>query len=492
MNTRISEEFGNYFARIPLTSTAHIHNTNALRVDWNDVLPAERCSYVLGNPPFIGKKEQTDAQKEDVIPLFSAVKSGGVLDFVCAWYFKASNYIGGTRIRCAFVSTKSITQGEQVGVLWSWLLAKGIHIHFAHRTFQWSNEANDVAAVHCVIVGFGAFDVGQKTIFEYEDICSQPHAVRTANINPYLVDALDVVLHKRGKPVCNVPPMSYGSMALDDGHLLMSDAEKTAIVAAEPRADRWIRRFVGGEEFLNNGTRWCLWLKDISPAELRALSAVAERVDRVRRYRKSSGRATTVGLADYPSLFGEDRQPDRRFLLVPKVSSEGRPYLPIGFCEPDVIASGSCLIVPGARRLEFGVLLSVMHMAWMRYVCGRLESRYQYSAGIVYNNFPWPENPTVAQKQKIEAAAQAVLDARAAHPNASLADLYDPLTMPPNLVKAHQALDAAVDAAYGRKGFKNDAERVAFLFDLYQRYTSLLPVLAPARKGRKRVGQKAD
>jgi hypothetical protein len=274
-------------------------------------------------------------------------------------------------------------------------------------------------------------------------------------------------------------------MALDDGHLLMSDTEKATICEAEPATARWIRRFVGGEEFLNNGTRWCLWLKDISPSELRGLPAVAERVDRARRYRKSSGRATTIGLADYPSLFGEYRQPDRRYLLVPKVSSEGRPYLPIGFCEPDVIASGSCLIVPGAGKFEFGVLSSVMHMAWMRYTSGRMKSDYQYSSSLVYNNFPWPENPTDAQKRKIEAAAQAVLDARAAHPNASLADLYDPLTMPPNLVKAHQALDAAVDVAYGRKGFKNDAERVAFLFELYQKYTSLLPAVATA-KGRRR------
>ncbi len=483
MNVRVSEEFGMYFARIPLKSTPHIHYANALTLDWNTVLPAERASFVFGNPPFVGKKEQSPEQKMDVAPLFSPIAGSGVLDFVAAWYVKAAGYIRDTRIRCAFVSTNSISQGEQVGVLWGWLLSQGMHIHFAHRTFQWSNEARGVAAVHCVIIGFGAFDTEKKTIYEYADIRGEPHAVAAANINPYLVDAPDILIQKRTTPICDVPQLNKGSEATDFGHLLLTPEEKASLLLAEPKAEKWLRRIIGGEELLNNVERWCLWLSGISPQELKTLPHVLERVEKVRQARTDSGKARTREWAAYPSLFSENRQPETDYLAIPKVSSERRACMPIGFVCKDWIASGSILVAPNAGLQHFGVLQSAMHMAWMRSTCGRMKSDYQYSISIVYNNFPWPDNPSEAHQQKIEQAAQGVLDARAQFPDATLADLYDPLTMPPALVRAHQKLDAAVDAAYGKKNFKNDAERVAFLFELYQKFTSLLPGATKPKRG---------
>ena len=475
MNVRVSEEFGMYFARIPLTSTPHIHQANALTMEWADVLPPQRASYVFGNPPFVGKKEQSVAQKKDVAPLFSSIMGSGVLDYVTAWYIKAAAYIQGTRIRCAFVSTNSITQGEQVGVLWGFLLARGVHIHFAHRTFQWSNEARGMAAVHCVIIGFGIFDLEKKIIFEYADIRGEPHAVAVSNINPYLVDASNVLIEKRTEPISKAPRLNKGSEATDFGHLLLTPEEKISLLNSEPNAEKWLRRVIGGEEFLNKIERWCLWLPNISPQELKALPQVLARVEKVRDARAASGKARTREWAAYPTLFSENRQPDSDYLAIPKVSSERRTYMPIGFISKEWIATGSILVAPSAGLLDFGVLQSTMHMAWMRCTCGRMKSDYQYSVSIVYNNFPWPESPNNSQRQKIEEAAQALLNARAQFPDASLANLYDPLTMPPVLVKAHQALDAAVDAAYGKKSFKNDAERVSFLFDLYLKYTTLLP-----------------
>ncbi|MEW6312885.1 MAG: DNA methyltransferase [Pseudomonadota bacterium] len=499
MNLKVSEEFGMYFARIPLKTSPRIVHGNALRLDWNDVLPAERASYVFGNPPFVGKKEQSPAQKDGFASVMAELKGFGVLDFVTAWYVKAARYIKSpsplrgegrgageapAKTRCAFVSTNSITQGEQVGVLWGWLLAQGMHIHFAHRTFQWSNEARGVAAVHCVIVGFGAFDAPNKTIYEYEDIKGEPHALPARNINPYLVDGPIVYLENRKQPLCNVPAMRYGSMPIDDGHLILTAAERKEFLADSPDNKQLIRRYMGGDEFINNLERYCLWLPDATPDQIRRSPMVSERLNRVKKFRLSSGRDATRKLAATPGLFGEIRQPEKQYLLLPKVSSENRAYMPIGFIKPAIIANGSALIVADAGLFELGILQSAMHMAWMRAVCGRLESRYQYSASIVYNNFPWPDPPSDAQREKIEAAAQAVLDARAAFPDASLADLYDPLTMPLALVKAHQKLDAAVDAAYGNKRFKNDAERVAFLFDLYAHLTAPLAQAAkpPARR----------
>lgn len=474
MNVRISEEFGLYFARIPLKTTPHIYCGNALRLDWNEVLPADRATYVLGNPPFVGAKYMDDAQRANVADVFIGIASAGLLDFVAAWYVKASHYIkANPAIRCAFVSTNSITQGEQVGVLWGWLLRQGIHIHFAHRTFQWSNEARGMAAVHCVIVGFGLQDFDQKVIFEYEDIRAEPHAIIARNINPYLVDGPDVVLPRRSKPLCAAPEIGIGNKPIDDGNYLFTAEEKDEFLKVEPAASKWFHRWLGADEFINGYERWCLWLGDCPPGELRQMPHALARVEAVKAFRAASKSAPTRKLGETPTRFHVENMPPRGFGVIAKVSSERRRFVPMGFEQPTTMCSDLLFVLPNATPYHFGVLTSTMHNAWVRYTCGRLESRYRYSAAIVYNNYPWPENPTEKQRAAIEAAAQGVLDARALFPEASLADLYDPVAMPPALVKAHQKLDAAVDAAYGRKGFANDAARVAFLFELYQKLTSL-------------------
>jgi type I restriction-modification system DNA methylase subunit len=493
MNLRVSVEFGLYFARIPLKSTPGIRHANALRLDWSEVLPAERCSYVLGNPPFLGKTYQSKEQKADLTAVMQGIHGAGDLDFVCGWYVLAAQYMKSTGTQAAFVSTNSITQGEQVAVLWGEIQRLGMHTHFAHRTFQWSNEASGKAAVHCVIVGFGPQDQAVKTIYEYEDIKGLPHAVLVKRINAYLVDAPDVFLKKRTTPVCKVSPMSNGGKPTDGGNLLLSDEEKDALIAVEPKAANWIRPFLMGDEFINNIGRWCLWLVNIPPAELRAMPHVLKRVEGVRAMREASTKPATVALASTPTLFGEIRQPkSNRYLAIPKVSSERRQFIPIGYLDNEVICGDKIFFVDDASLFTFGVLTSTMHNAWMRQTCGRLESRYSYSNTIVYNNYPWPgfagEPLSDKHRNAIEQAAQSVLDARAQFADASLADLYDPLTMPPALLKAHQKLDAAVDAAYqpsgGKKTYASDAERVAFLFELYQRITSLLPAKA-AKKTRK-------
>ena len=488
MNLRVSEEFGLYFARIPLKSSPGIRHANALRLDWNEVLPAQRCTYLLGNPPFLGKTYQSKEQKADLADVMQGIHGAGDLDFVCGWYVLAAKYMqSSTGTQAAFVSTNSITQGEQVAVLWGEMQRLGMHIHFAHRTFQWSNEASGKAAVHCVIVGFGPQDQAVKTIYEYEDIKGLPHAVPAKRINAYLVDAPDVFLNKRATPACKVGPMSNGGKPTDGGHLLLSDEEKEHLIALEPKAANWIRPFLMGDEFINNISRWCLWLVNVPPAELRSMPHVLKRVEGVRAMREASTKAATVALASTPTLFGEIRQPkSSRYLAIPKVSSERRQFIPIGYLDNEVICGDKIFFVDDASLLTFGVLTSTMHNAWMRYTCGRLKSDYSYSNTIVYNNFPWPgfagEPLSDKHRNAIEQAAQCVLDARAKFADSSLADLYDPLTMPPALLKAHQKLDAAVDAAYlpssGKKSYASDAERVAFLFELYQRITSLLP--APA------------
>jgi hypothetical protein len=475
MNLRVSEEFGLYFARIPLKTTPHIHCANALRLDWNEVLPAERASYVFGNPPFVGAKFMDEAQRADVAGVFAGIANAGLLDFVAAWYVRAARYIAANpAVRCAFVSTNSITQGEQVGVLWGWLLAQGIHIHFAHRTFQWSNEARGMAAVHCVIVGFGLQDFDQKVIFEYEDIRGEPHAVIARNINPYLVDGPDVVLPRRSKPLCAAPEIGIGNKPIDDGNYLFTAEEKAEFLKLEPGAKKYFHRWLGADEFINGYERWCLWLGDCPPGELRQMPHALARVEAVKKFRAASKSAPTRKLADTPTRFHVEHIPSANYLIFPRHSGERRRFLPIGFGLPDVLVGDACLVSGTASLYDFGILISTMHNAWVRYTCGRLESRYRYSAAIVYNNFPWPESPTEKQRTAIEAAAQGVLDARAQFPDTSLADLYDPVAMPPTLVKAHQQLDTAVDAAYGRKNFANDAARVAFLFERYRQLTSLL------------------
>lgn len=488
MNLLISEYFGRYFARIPLRASSTIKCGNALQLDWSNVIAADKLSYIMGNPPFLGYAYQSNEQKADLNLVFSGIESAGILDFVAAWYVKAARMIKDTHIRCAFVSTNSITQGEQVAVLWGWMLANGVYIHFAHRTFQWSNEAKGNAGVHCVIVGFAAFDVDKKWLYEYENIKSDAHLIQAKNINPYLADAPTALIQKRKYPISmNAPEMTRGSQPTDGGNLLLSQEEKDQFIKIEPLAEQWIKPFSMGDEFINGISRYCLWLKECPPQELKKLPTILKRLEAVKNMRSSSTKASTREWANNPKCFTEDRQPNTNYLAVPRVSSERRMYVPIGFMSPDHIAGDKLQTVANATLFHFGVITSSMHMAWMRSVCGRLESRYSYSNTIVYNNFPWPENPIDKQKQAIERAAQSVLDSRLTFPDSSLADLYDPLTMPPILQKAHQVLDKAVDAAYGKTTFKTEAERVAFLFELYQKYTSLLPVEKP-KKARKKVG----
>ncbi len=510
MNLKVSEEFGAYFARIPLTTSPHIVHGNALTLDWASVLPPQLCSYVLGNPPFVGKSYQSAEQKADFEPAMRDIKGAGVLDFVAAWYVKAARYIkldahpaSSERrepTRCAFVSTNSITQGEQVAVLWGWLLAQGMHIHFAHRTFSWSNEARGKAAVHCVIIGFGREDITDKVIYDYDDIHGEPHATKAHSINPYLIDATNAVVERRSSPICRVPTMLYGSKPVDDGAFIFSTAEMSSFLASEPRAEPLFKRYMGATEFLYNEERWCLWLKGASPS-LTSLPLVRERILRVRDFRAASKKASTRELAKFPTLFAEDRHGAPTYLVIPEVSAERRAYLPVALLTNEVVQSNLNYTVPNGGVIELGVLSSAMHAAWMRVTCGRLKSDFRYSAGLVYNNFPWPEavilsNTPSAESSspsgtgtdvdksnaktlsRIIAAAEGVLAARAAYPEANLALLYG-VAMPPDLMRAHQKLDAAVDKAYvpmgGKASYSSDADRVAFLFELYQRMTTLLP-----------------
>lgn len=482
-NMRLSAEFGLSYARLPLKKTAHILHANALQIDWSELVSregneTETMLYILGNPPFVGKKARNEEQNADMKLAFGDAKDFGVLDYVCAWYAKAAQFIQNTKIKVAFVSTNSITQGEQVGVLWNYLLDKGIKIHFAHRTFKWSNEAKGNAAVHCVIIGFSLFDVNRKHLFDYEIPISEPHEIECKNINGYLIDSSNLVITNRSKPICNVPELVFGNMPNDDGNLLLSEEERDELLAKEPQARKLILPFISAHEFLHGKNRFCLWLKDINPSEWRSLPDIIKRVQAVRKFRSNSKREATKRLAEFPYLFGELRQPNSDYVLIPRHSSENRRYVPMAFFSKKYIVADSCSAVSNATLYHFGVLTSQMHMAWMRQVCGRLESRYRYSNNLVYNNFPFPKEPSAKQKERVEKAAQSILDARAKFPDATLADLYDPNTMPKELIDAHRANDEAVDACYGSRRFKTDLERLEFLFDLYRQYTDPLTQMA--------------
>ncbi|HNO70948.1 MAG TPA: class I SAM-dependent DNA methyltransferase, partial [Bacteroidia bacterium] len=458
------------------------HQTQAV------LLGKSKYDYILGNPPFIGKSLQNAEQKADMDIIFSGVKGAGVLDYVAAWYVKAAQIVQNTNTKVAFVSTNSIAQGEQVGILWNLLFSHyKIKIHFAHRTFSWRNEAKGNAAVHCVIIGFANYDTNSKNIFEYEDIKGEPHEIKAKNINPYLVEGKDFALPSRAKPLCNVPEMSYGSMANDGGNLLMNDEEKNRLIKQEPKSAKVIKQFIGSYEFINNIKRWCIWLKDVAPHDFANLKEVTNRINEVKKYRLKSTRKATQKLSDFPSLFGEIRQPNSNYLLIPGVSSENRKYIPIGYLSSDIIASDLARTIPNASLFMFGVMTSTLHMTWAKYTCGRLKSDFRYSSSLVYNNYPWPENPTEKQIKSIETSAQKVLDTRAEFPNSSLADLYDPLTMPPALVKAHDELDKAVDLAYRSQPFTSEAKRMEFLFELYEKYTADLFTKEKPHKTKKKV-----
>jgi hypothetical protein len=473
MNMQISNEFGQYFVRLPLKKAAKIVHADALETDWENVVSKNELSFIIGNPPFIGSKIMKQNQRDQIVKQFDNTDGSGVLDYVTGWYIKAAKFIQDTKIKVAFVSTNSIVQGEQTSILWGQMLNKyKIKIHFAHRTFKWSNEAKGNAAVYCVIVGFANYDTTNKSIFEYEDIKGEAHEIKAKNINPYLVDAKDIFVGKRRKPICNIPEISFGSMPNDGGNFLFTDEEKNAFIEQETKAEKFFRPLISAHEFLNGHKRWCLWLKNGNPTDLKETKLVTERVENVRKLREQSTRQATQKLAAFPTLFGEDRQPKSDYVLIPRHSSENRKYIPLGFFDENSIASDSCLFIEGAKLYHFGILMSSIHMVWVKNMCGRIKSDYRYSNELVYNNYPFPENPNDKQVKAIETAAQKVLDARLEFPKSSLSDLYDPLTMPPALIKAHNELDKAVDLAYRPQAFTSEANRMVFLFELYEKYTA--------------------
>lgn len=490
MNLKVSEQFGNYFVRLPLKKSATIVHGNALKLDWTSIINPQEMSYILGNPPFVGYHLRTASQKEEMESIFHDVKGAGVLDYVTAWYRKAVDYMKfNDTIKTAFVSTNSITQGEQVSILWADFVQKGVKINFAHRTFQWSNEARGNAGVYCVIIGFGLKESSFKRLFDYETPKSEAREILVSNINPYLIDFPDLFIIKRTMPICNVESMTKGNQPTDGGFLLLTDEEKLEFLEKEPNAKPYIKPFISAKEFLNKQKRWCLWLVDISPRELKSLPLVLERVEQVKQFRLKSSKVATQKQANIPYLFSEIRQPNSEYLLIPRVSSENRRYIPIGFFSKDCIISDTCSCLPNASLYSFGVMSSAMHMTWMRYICGRLKSDYRYSNTIVYNNFPFPKKVTPKQVQKVEDCAIMVLETREQYPESSLADLYDPLTMPSGLLKAHEKLDQAVDQCYGRLKFNSEFDRITFLFQQYQELTNPLGVdtgLNPIKKRRSR------
>ncbi len=450
---------------LPLKSYTNIREGNALRIDWNDVVPASELDYIMGNPPFVGKSFQTEDQKKDMSHVFDGVKNYGNLDFVASWYKKSADFMEGTGCKAALVSTNSVCQGIAVPPLWNHLFKRGIIINFAYQSFVWKNETNDGAAVHCVIIGFSYNDTTNKYIYN-----EGRGPLLVSNINSYLLDAPSVIIDDRHEPICDVPKSAVGSFPTDGGNLVLQDDEIEDFILHEPSAEKYIRLFIGPLEFINSKKRYCLWLKECPPNELRSMPMVMERIAAVREFRLASKKQQTQRRADIPHLFAEIRQPDTNYILFPRTSSERRRYLPIGFLPSNVIA-GDTIILPDATLYHFGILTSNVHNAWMRVVCGRMKSDYRYSSTLVYNNFPWP-TPTDEQKAKIEETAQQILDARALYPDSSLADLYDELTMPVELRRAHQQNDRAVMQAYGFsvKGM-TESQCVAELFKLYQALT---------------------
>jgi hypothetical protein len=470
MNMLISNEFGQYFARLPLKKSAKIVHGDALEVDWETVIPKEQLSYIIGNPPFIGSNIMKQNQRDQIVKEFENIAGGGTLDYVTGWYIKGAKFIQNTKIKVAFVSTNSIVQGEQTNLLWGLLQNKyKIKIHFAHRTFKWSNEAKGNAAVFCVIVGFANYDTNNKSIFEYEDIKGEAHEIKAKNINAYLVDAKDILVEKKRKPICNVPEIIKGNYYAKSEGLIIEEEDLHYLESNEPNAKKYIKLLIGADEFINNRKRYCLWLVDCPPDELRKMPLVMERVNRVKADRLKS---TDKGMQNLtPTQFRETNNPDN-CLVIPVVSSERRKYIPMGFIDKNTISTNGNLIMPNGNLFHFGVLMSAMHMAWIKTVCGRLKSDFRYSKDIVYNNFPWAENPSEKQIKQIEEKAQKVLEVRSSFPNSSLADLYNPLTMPPTLIKAHNDLDKAVDSAYRTAPFTSEANRMVYLFELYEKYTA--------------------
>ena len=498
MNNRLSLAFGQTYARIPLRTSPHIAVGNALEMDWQEFLPAEECSYIFGNPPFVGHQWRTKSQQGDMARIWGTKGQVNRLDYVTCWFNKATRYAAANRsIEIAFVSTNSITQGEQCGILWPVLFGRDLSIRFAHRTFQWNSEARGKAAVHCVIVGLTFATEGKRLIYDYEHVRGEPHAAEVSRINGYLIDGAQYAVPARSTPPEGRLKMHKGSQPTDgarlrkpDGgylkfsNLILDESDRAALLAADPDAAKWLKPYVGGDEMISGRWRWCLWLKDANPSELKKSKTVVERLERVRAGRLQSPTASVRDYARFPTLFTQDRQPDTDYLAIPEVSSETRDYIPIAMLPPSVVASNKLQIIPGAPMHYFGLLTSAMHMAWMRTVAGRLESRFSY-APAVYNSFPWPDM-TDAQRSRIEDLSQAILDARAGFPDSPLDALYDPDTMPPALRRGHESLDRAVDRLYRRAGFASERERVEHLFMLYEKMRAPLEARMKPKARRRR------
>jgi len=472
MNMLVSQHYGTHFARIPLKASADIQNDNALEVMWAAV------DYIFGNPPFIGHQWRTKEQQADLEKVFPKGGKFGKVDFVGAWFVKAARIMAEhPHIKSAFVSTNSITQGEQVGVLWGWIFEQGLQINFAHRTFQWQSAAKGKAAVHCVIVGFGAKLDAKKYLFEYDDIQDVPTKIEAKKINQYLIDAPSIIIPSRSKPRFNMPTMTKGSQPTEGGNLILNAEEKNYFIAQYPILQKYIKAFIGGNELINRIERYCFWFADASSSDLKQIVAIPEikqRIENIKQLRLESPTASVQELAKSPLLFTQNRQPKGSFLAIPEVSSERREYIPIGFMDSNTVPSNKIYLIPNVGLYEFGILTSEMHMAWMRTVCGRLKSDYSYSPNI-YHLFPWHNEICGADQKRVSDLARKVLEEREAEfikdESVSLANLYDPDIMPMNLRKAHKALDKAVDAAYGQFGqskFNNEADRVAYLFELYE------------------------
>ena len=492
MNNRLSLEFGQTFVRIPLEKSPHIVHGDALETDWSGLLPPGDCSFVLGNPPFVGAKQQTAEQRAQVRGIAALGKSGGTLDYVAAWFIKAGEYVKGDEARIGFVATNSITQGEQVAQLWPVLFDRcKLEIAFAHRTFAWGSDARGKAHVHVVILGLDQrkAERAEKRLFSYPDINGDPEESDHAALSPYLFDAgglsdSHLVVREASAPINGMGKLITGTQPLEDGNLTFSSAEKASFLEHEPSAEPYFRPFPGAREFIRGDVRWILHTAEISPQRLRSLPMVAERLKAVREFRAKSKRQTTKRLADYPSGYGVTVVPEYPFLIVPQTSSERRDYVPIGYLEPPAIPSEKLRLLPNATFVDFALLTSAMHMAWMRAITGRMKSDYMYSVGVVYNTFPLP--PKDRDLSRLERLAQAVLDARAAHSGATLADLYDPDLMPSNLRRAHQSLDRAVDRLYRRTGFASERERVEHLFMLYEKMYTPLEAASKAKRRKRR------
>ncbi len=491
MNNRLSLELGHNYARIPLVTSPHIICGDALETDWASLLPSEDCSYVFGNPPFAGAKFQTAEQRAQVRKIAALGKSGGTLDYVSAWFIKAGEYTTRGHARVGFVATNSITQGEQVAQLWPILFERGgLEIAFAHRTFAWGSDARGKAHVHVVIIGLNRREAArpEKRLFSYPDVNGESEETRHAVLSPYLFDAggladPHLVVQEESRPINGMKALAFGTQPLEDGNLTFSTEEKNLFIETEPESVSYFRPFVGSREFLQGKERWILHTADIPIQKLRRMPRVVERLEAVRRFRSISRRKSTQRLADYPTSYGVTMVPNTAFLVVPRVSSERRDYVPTGWLAPPTIPSEATLMLANATLADFALLTSAMHMAWLRHIGGRLKSDYRYSIGLVYNTFPTP--PEGADLSRLEPLAQAVLDARAVHPNATLSDLYDPDLIPPNLRRAHQALDRAVDRLYRRGGFVSERERVEHLFALYEKMRSPLVSRLSAKKRRR-------